>query len=313
MSAKGLSIMRDRLTGIIAATFTPMDENGDLNLDRVGAIVDHLHRDGVSGLYVGGTTGEGMSLTVQERRDVAAAYVQAAKGRLPVLVHVGHNSLREARSLAEHARQIGATAISAVPPSYFKPASVEALVSSLAEVAAGAPGLPFYYYHIPALSGVSLDMVEFLHVAAERLPTLAGLKFTSPVLHEFQACLEFAKDRFDVLFGLDEMLLSALSVGARGAVGSTYNFAMPLYRRILEAFARGDLAEARRFQARSVAMIRVLSRYRGMPGFKAAMRLIGQDCGPTRLPLVSLTTGEMAAMREELAATGFFEWAQQRF
>ena len=126
------------LTGLNPAAFTPLKADGSLNLDAVPALVEHLLRDGVSGLYVCGSTGEGVSLTREERMAVAEAYTAAAARRIPVVVQVGHNSLREARLLAEHAQKIGADAVSATPPMYFKPANTEAVVACLTEVAAGA-------------------------------------------------------------------------------------------------------------------------------------------------------------------------------
>ena len=167
------------LSGLIAATFTPMRPDGSLNLAMAKPIVDHLIRSGVSGLYVCGSTGEGPLLTTEERKDTAAAYVEAAAGRLPVVVQVGHSSVVEARDLAVHAQQIGADATSAVAPYYFKPNSVAVLVDCLAEIAGGAPKLPFYYYHIPELSGVNANTVELLRHAPTKMPNFAGIKSLS--------------------------------------------------------------------------------------------------------------------------------------
>lgn len=300
--------MEFRLTGLVAATLTPMKSDGSLNLGQVGPIVDRLVDRGISALYVCGSTGEGPLLTSQERRRVAAAYVSAASGRLPVVVQVGHSSISEARALAAHAQQVGAQAVSSVAPYYFKPETVEVLVDCLVEIAAGAPELPFYYYHIPAITGVGFDLVRMLQLAADRLPTLAGIKYTAMTLDELLALHQFDGGRFDILHGRDEVLLSALAVGIRGAIGSTYNFAAPLYRRILSAFDCGDLEEARRCQALSVAMIRAIFSTGGQPGLKAAMNLIGPDCGPVRLPLVTFTAEQMSELRSKLAAIGFFEW-----
>jgi N-acetylneuraminate lyase len=282
--------------------------DGSLHLAMTEPIVEHLLGGGISGLYVCGSTGEGPLLTTEERKATAAAFVRAAAGRLPVVVQVGHSSVVEARQLAAHAQQIGANATSAVAPYYFKPSSVESLVDCLAEIAGGAPDLPFYYYHIPALSGVNLDMVEMLRQAPAKMPNFAGIKYTAATADELQALLAAGEERFDILFGRDEMLLSGLATGATGAVGSTYNFAAPLYGRLIDAFQRGDLDEARRCQGQSVAMIRLILGYRGQAGLKATMRLIGLDCGPNRLPAVSLTPEELAKMRRELDALGFFQW-----
>ena len=186
--------------------------------------------------------------------------------------------------LAAHAQQIGADATSAVAPYYFKPNSIGVLVDCLAEIAGGAPKLPFYYYHIPELSGVHANMVELLQHAPARIPNFAGIKYTAPFVNEFQTLVVASAGRFDILFGRDEMLLSGLAGGATGAVGSTYNFAAPLYRRVMAAFERGDVEEAKRCQGQAVAMVNVLLSYRGHAGLKAAMGLRGLDCGPTRLP-----------------------------
>lgn len=300
--------MTQRLTGLVAATFTPLHADGSLNLDAIGPMVDLLVAQGIAGLYVCGSTGEGPLLTTEERLAASQAYVQAAGGRLPVVVHVGHSSPAEARSLAAHAQKIGATAISAVSPWYFKPGSVDVLVRCLAEVAAGAPQLPFYYYHIPSLTGVALDMVEFLRQAPAKIPTLVGLKYTAPTVDELQACLDFEGGRFDVLFGRDEMLLSGLAVGARGAIGSTYNFAAPLYRRLIAAFERNDLAAARECQARSVAMIRIVLKSQTLSICKYLMKLLGVDCGPVRLPLLTVDRDEEVRIEKELRAVGYFDW-----
>ncbi len=240
----------------------------------------------------------------------AEAFVDAAGGRVPVIIHVGHNSLEESRRLAAHAQQIGADAIAAAPPSYDRPASIELLVKSLQQITLGAPDLSFYYYHIPRMTGVYLDMLEFLRYGGERLPSLAGIKYTQPTVHEFQLCAEHERGRFEILFGTDEMLLSGLCAGATGAVGSTYNFAAPVYRRIVEAFADGNLPEARRWQAAAARMIDVINRHRSQPGFKAVMNLIGIDCGPNRLPLDSLKADEIEILRSDLDQIGFFGWIQ---
>ena len=302
--------MEYRVTGLIAAVCTPLHEDGSLNLDRVPGMVDFLERAGVTGLYICGSTGEGLSLSGAERRAVAEAYVGVAKGRFRNIVQVGHNSLAEARQLAAHAQEVGVDAISATAPSYFKVGSIDDLADSMAQIAGAAPELPFYYYHIPALTGVALDMVELLPVAAERIPNLVGMKYTAPTVHEFQACLELAGGRFNMLWGCDEMLLSALAVGARGAIGSTYNIAAPLYGRIIAAFDRGDIEEARRLQFLSVHMIRIMKRYPFHAALKAILKMQGLDCGPCRLPLPVLEAAQVEPLRHELEALGFFDWAQ---
>jgi N-acetylneuraminate lyase len=153
-------------------------------------------------------------------------------------------------------------------------------------------------------------MAEFLERGAERIPTLAGLKFSNPDLMTLQLCLRQSRGRFAVFWGNDESLLAALALGATCAVGSTYNFAAPIYHRLATALAAGDLAVAREEQFRSVRMVACLA---AMPsGFisasKALMGLLGVPLGPMRLPLVNTTPEQTQQLRERLEAMGFFDW-----
>lgn len=297
-----------RLKGLVAATFTPFKANGSLDLKRIKPVVDAVIGQGATGLYVCGSTGEGPLLTGEERMAVARATVEAASSRVPVVIQVGHNSIREARQFAAHAESIGADAISASPPTYFRPETLGDFIRCIAHIAGGAPRLPFYYYNIPSLSGVNFDMVEFLRLGTARIPTLRGIKFSDPALHELQACIQSDGGRYDILFGVDEMMLGALVFGARGAVGSTYNFAAPLYLQIISAFERGDIGEARRLQSLAAEMVRTILSIAGRGGLKATMALIGADCGSSRLPTVTPGAAQRRRLRAELSALGFFEW-----
>ena len=297
-----------RTTGLIAAVHTPMKEDGSLDLARASGVVDRLERWGVAGIFVCGSTGEGASMTTSERQSTAEAYAESARGRMRVIVHVGHNSLSDARDLAAHAQSIGADAVGMGAPCYFRPASVEVLARCCRAVADAAAGLPFYYYHIPSLTGVRLRMIDFLRVAGELCPPLVGMKYTFEDLSDFQQCVEFAGGRYDMLYGRDEMLLEALAVGCRGAVGSTYNYAAPIYTKLIAAFRRGNLDDARRCQTQACAMIEPLLRYPGIPATKAIMKLTGLDLGPCRLPLQTLTCDQEASLERELRAIGLFDW-----
>ncbi|EMI18889.1 N-acetylneuraminate lyase [Rhodopirellula maiorica SM1] len=298
------------LDGLVAATYTPLNDAAEINPDVIPAMVEHLLSQGVSGLYVCGSTGEGMSLTSDERRRVTQAYVQAVAGRVPVIVQVGHNSVREARMLAEHAAEIGAAAISATCPSYFPVRDAKTLAECMTEIAGGAPQLPFYYYHIPVLTGSAVDVAEFMKYGGDQISNLAGLKYTDSKLFEFQHCLEMESGRFDVVWGCDEMLLGALATGARAAIGSTYNIAAPLYRRLIDAFETGNLVEARRFQSQSIQMIRTLNHFPFHAAMKAVLTMRGLHVGGCRLPQARLDSNAMEKLKASLDAIGFFEWSQ---
>lgn len=295
------------LTGLVAAPYTPFHADGSLNLPVIDQLAASLVANGVTGAFVCGTTGEGVSLTVEERQQVAERWQQAAGSQLRVIVHVGHTSLADARSLAAHAEKIGAHGVGCLAPFFFKPATIEDLAGFCAEVAAAAPALPFYYYQIPSMTGVSLSAADFLRAAAPRIPNLAGVKFTFENLMDFAECVRLEGGRYDIVFGRDEILVAGLALGARGAIGSTYNFLAPIFHEVIAAFEKGDLARAREKQAAANAIIKIFIRYGGLPAGKAIMKIIGLDCGPTRLPLHSLSEKQAASMREELEAAGFFQ------
>ena len=307
-----MSSLPSPLQGLVAATFTPFHPDGTLHLDAIPGVVEQLVAQRIAGLYVLGSTGEGVLLTHEERCRAAEAFVRAAGGSIPVIVQVGSESPVQSRDLAAHAQRVGADAISAVSPVYFKPDGEAALVATMAQIAGGAPELPFYYYHIPVITGLAASALGFLQLASEnhRIPTLRGMKFTAPAVHEYQACIEWAEGRYEMFWGMDEMLLSALAAGGQAAVGSTYNFAAPVYHRLRQSFADGDLTAARHYQSQAQSLVRTFVRYGPRRSQKAIMQMIGLDCGPPRLPVEPLPAEQFRQLEQELDAIGFFEWIQ---
>lgn len=293
--------------GLIAATFTALQPDGALDLGAIERQAEHFARQRLRGVFVCGTTGESASLTTEERMAVAQRWAEVVGSELEVIVHVGHTSLGEARALAEHAERIGAAAIAAVPPFYFRPTTLAEVVDFAARTAAAAPRTPFFYYHIPSFTGVAMPMAAFLPAAAAAIPTFAGIKFTHENLADYARCLELAAGRYEMFFGRDEMLLAALAMGARSGVGTTYNVAAPLFHRLGGEFDRGDLSEARRLQATAIRMIEVAVAHGGIPAFKAMSHWVGVDCGPCRPPLTTLDADRMASLRAGLERAGFFD------
>ncbi len=296
-----------KIEGLIAATFAAYNEDGSVNLLMIPTLVNRMINDGLTGIFICGTNGEGPNLTTEERMEIAEAYLKVAKGRIKIFVHVGHSSIKESKILAAHAQAIGADAISSVAAFYFKPTSVQNLVDCVAEIASAAPELPFYYYHIPALTGVAMDMIDFLNLGEKTIPNLAGIKYTAATLHEYQACLNHKDGKFDILFGYDEMLLGALTVGAKGAIGSTYTYGAPLYLALVNAFRQNDLEQAAKLQFKSVEMVRCIVKYSPIPAQRAIMKMLDVNLGECRLPLKPLTESESMALESSLNEISFFE------
>lgn len=298
----------EKITGLIAAPFTPMKEDGTVHPEIIPAYAAKLKSDGVKGVFICGTTGEGMLMTNEERKIVAGGWVKEQTHDFRIIIHVGTTSSRQSRELAAHAQGAGAYAIGCMGPVVLKPTGIDQLVNFCAEVASGAPDLPFYYYHIPAVSGVDLPMSIFIEKASQFVNNFTGIKFTDNNFIEFQKCLHMDNGKWDILHGYDEVLLAGLAFGASGAVGSTYNFMAPLYQDIIDAFHDGDLESARKKQMISVNIITILIKYGGaIVSGKALMKYYGIDCGNFRPPVALFDDSLYDEMIRDLRKAGFFE------
>ncbi|ELV8715970.1 N-acetylneuraminate lyase [Vibrio vulnificus] len=283
----------NKLKGLIAAPHTPFDSNNQVNYAVIDQIAALLIEQGVTGAYVCGTTGEGIHCSVEERKAIAERWVKAADGKLDIILHTGALSIVDTLELTRHAETLDILATSAIGPCFFKPSSVADLVNYCAQIAEAAPSKGFYYYH-SGMSGVNLDLEQFLIQGEQRIPNLSGAKFNNVDLYEYQRALRVANGKFDIPFGVDEFLPAGLAVGAIGAVGSTYNYAAPLYLKIIEAFNQGKHSEVQALMDKVIALIRVLVEYGGVAAGKAAMQLHGIDAGEPRLPIRALTAQQKA-------------------
>lgn len=299
----------EKITGLIDAPFTPFYENGEVNYEPIEAYAKMLVKNGLKGVFINGSSGEGYMLSEEERMKLAERWVQVAPEGFKVIVHVGSTCVKSSRMLAEHAQKIGAWGIGAMASPFPKVNRVEELVKYCEEIACGAPELPFYYYHIPAFNGAYLPMLAFLQAVDGRIPNFAGIKYTYESLYEYNQCRLYKNGKFDMLHGQDETILPCLAMGgAQGGIGGTTNYNGCNLVGILDAWAQGDLEKARELQNFSQEVINVICHYRGnIVGGKRIMKLIGLDLGKNRTPFQNMTDEEEACMRKELEAIGFFE------
>ncbi len=299
----------EKITGLINAPFTPFHADGEVNYTPIQAYADMLVKNGLKGVFINGSSGEGYMLTDEERMLLAEKWVAAVPTGFKVIVHVGSTCVKSSRRLAAHAQQIGAWGIGAMAPPFPKVGRVEELVKYCEEIAAAAPERPFYFYHIPAFNGAFLSMVEFLQTVDGRIPNFAGIKYTFESLYEYNQCRLYKDGKYDMLHGQDETILPCLAMGgAQGGIGGTTNYNGRCLTGILDAWKAGDIETARERQNFSQAVINVICNYRGnIVGGKRIMKLIGLDLGPNRTPFRNLTDAEEAAMKAELEAIHFFE------
>lgn len=299
----------DKITGLIDAPFTPFYENGEVNYGPIGKYASMLKKNGLKGVFINGSSGEGYMLTEDERMKLAEAWMAAAPEGFKVIIHVGSCCVKSSRMLAEHAEKIGAWGIGAMAPPFPKIGRIEELVKYIEEIAVGAPRLPFYYYHIPAFNGAYLPMVELLEAVDGRVPNFAGIKYTYESIYEYNQCRLYKNGKYDMLHGQDETILSSLAMGgARGGIGGTTNYNGRELVGIIEAWQAGDIETAREKQNFAQDVINVICHYRGnIVAGKRIMKLIGLDLGKNRTPFRNMTQDEEDAMKRELEAIHFFE------
>lgn len=305
-------MINDKTEGLIAAPMTAYHPDGTVNLDIIPPYAEFLQSNGVVGVFINGTTGEGFSLTLEERKAIADSWMKAVSGEFKVIVHISHTCTVSARQLARHAAQIGAYGIGQMGPLFYRPNRVEDLVEYASETAAQVSEIPYYYYHIPSMNNVYFPMLEFLRAAEPKIPNLTGIKYTHEDLVDFDLCHGFNNNKYDILYGRDETLLCSLALGCRGAVGSTYNIMAPLYTRLISAFNSGNLNDAHSFQRLSMKVIRLLAETNSFnSALKEVMNMIGLNLGGVRSPLINIEAKKITRLKEGLKGLRFFDFCSK--
>ena len=293
-----------KLKGLIVAPFTGFTPEGEVDIQAVARQQKFYKDNGIIGVFVCGTTGEGSSLTLEEKKALFREWAKYRDESFTVIGFVGGTSVKDAQELTAFAASCGLDAVAMTAPYYQKAANVHELALTLAEVAAAAPELPFFYYHIPVLTHVCFPIIELLREVDGLIPNFTGVKYTFEDLMDYQLCLEYGDRKFDILFGRDEMMLSVLVLGGEGFVGSTYGYSAPVYLALMEAFRKGDLTRAAACQYATNRLITLLGKYGNGAG-KAFMKAAGLDLGPCRHPLTTLPADQYARFLEDLQVMDF--------
>ncbi|MBD2844165.1 N-acetylneuraminate lyase [Paenibacillus sp. IB182496] len=283
------------MKGLYTALVTPMNENGDIDYDSLQALIEHQLRSGVSGFYVGGSTGEAFMLSMTERKKLLEAAVGAVAKRAKVIAHTGCISTRDSVDLAVHAEQTGADAVSAVVPFYYK-AGIQELQQHY-ETIMSAVAVPMLIYHFPGATGVSLT-VDF-YESMSRHPQCLGVKFTSMNLFEMQQIRDKCGERFLILSGHDEVYAASVLMGSEGAIGSTFNMMPSLYRDMFSLAATGQWSKLPALQAQANEVIAHMLQFDVIPYEKAILHLQGVlKTSVVRSPLKRFTPEETARIAE---------------
>ncbi len=287
--------------GINPAMFTPLTDDGEqISPERLRRLLAFLLQRPITGLFICGSTGEGVLLSPDEREQVAEIVMAEVGGQIPVMVHVGAAATRDSVRLARHAAKLGAAAISSIPPYPFT-LTTESVLGHWREIGA-ATDLPMYIYYFPALGTFTLDQKLIDGLAT--IPNLVGLKFTSPDFFVMRNLIEGSGGRLRVLSGPDELCLPAQVMGAQGAIGSTYNWMAPLFIRLFDAWRAGDMPTAQACQAKANSFIRLIFQYERLAAQKAIMEYLNVGCGPTRRPIRALEPNERTELFASLEREG---------
>ncbi len=293
--------MLDKYKGIFPAFYACYDDEGNVSAERTKALVEFLIEKGVSGLYVGGSSGECVYLSVQERKETLEAVMEAAKGRITIIAHVACNNTKDSCELARHAQKVGADAIAAIPPIYFR-LPEKAIAKYWNDISAAAPDTDFVIYNIPQLAGVSLT----LSLLDEMLknPRVIGIKNSSmPVqdIQMFKRQAEMAGRDIVVFNGPDEQFVSGRLIGADAGIGGTYAVMPEIFVRMNEALAAGDFDRARCLQNSANEVIYTMCSAKGNM-YAVAKALLkkrtGEDFGSVRAPLLGLEEGDEKIVRK---------------
>ncbi len=303
-----------KIRGLIAPVFTAFKQDGEINKDIIPAYADKLKKKKLKGAFILGSSGEGMLLSVEERKSIMDIWAKERSETFKLIVHVGANSYKDSQVLAKYAENMGVDALSVMGPTFLQPKTVKDLVSYIKIIADVVPGIPFYYYHIPVRTGINFNMIDLLREAKNEIPNLVGIKYTNSNFMDMQQCILFDNMRFDILHGSDETLLFGLTLGIEGGIGTTYNLIPELYYEMIDAFNNNNVDLARQLQAKSVRLMNIISRHGGgIVAGKYLMKIANMDCGPCRLPLRTISNDEAKEMIEELETNELFDLIQNSF
>ena len=288
----------EKYCGVIPAFYACYDDAGEVSPERVRALAEHLIRKGVKGVYVGGSSGECIYQSVDDRKRTLENVMAVAKGRITVIAHVACNNTRDSVELARHAESLGVDAIAAIPPIYFHLPEY-AIADYWNAMSNAAPNTDFVIYNIPQLAGVALTMSLFEEM--RKNPRVAAVKNSSMPVQDIQMFKAAGGEGFVVFNGPDEQLLSGLAAGAIGGIGGTYAAMPELFLKVRELYLAGDMAKGREVQNECCRIIYKLCSAQGnmYAVIKEVIRLQGgPDVGGVRAPLLNLVEADHAVAVE---------------
>lgn len=301
MKLKRRITMLNKYKGVFPAFYACYDDEGNVSVERTKELVEFLIEKGVAGLYVGGSSGECIYLSVEDRKKTLEAVMEVARGRIRIIAHVACNNTKDSCELARHAQSVGADAIAAIPPIYFR-LPERAIAKYWNDISAAAPDTDFVIYNIPQLAGVALTLPLLDEMMKN--PRVVGVKNSSmPVqdIQMFKRQAAMAGKELVVFNGPDEQFVSGRLIGADAGIGGTYAVMPEVFVAMDKALEAGDFERARLLQNAANEVIYAMCSAKGnmYAVAKAVLRLrTGKDFGSVRAPLLSLQDGDEAVVQK---------------
>ncbi|KAI4466919.1 dihydrodipicolinate synthase [Holotrichia oblita] len=292
--------------GPIAPVFSPFNHDNarSLNVNVVPKYAKFLADNGVKGVLVNGTTGEGMLQSVRDRKVLIEKWMETKKTtNQHVMVQVGGAPLPDVLKLAKHAESIGVDSILCLPELYYKPSTPAELINYLKMVGEAAPNTPLLYYHIPMFTNVNIHMGQFLREIDDKIPTFTGIKFTSEALDEGLEAVNAHNKRFSVFLGTEWLMARAYKMGFVSTITTSLNFLPQFAVKIHEHAFNGEHDEAERLQEQITTIVKVVTQYGRFKtqSVKEAMNLFTPcDVGPPKHPMIRLSLEEIRSMEESV-------------
>lgn len=286
------------IQGVICPIVTPLDSEGQLDLGATAGLIDFLVERGIHCLFVGGSTGEVLFLSIEERRRLCEFAIRHVSQRVPVIVQTGASTTRATIELTLHAMTMGAAAASILLPYYYR-YDESAILAHYRSIATEVGDFPLFLYIFPEFTGNDVSPT-LLKLLCNVLPNMVGMKVSNPNLIRFQEYLSIVDSDFIPLYGVDGLMLPALSLGARGQVSGTSNAFPEPFLALYQAFQAGDMEKARQAQQLINRLRIILKDGQNVAHFKEALALRGVGVGSVRAPMRALSAAERQELERDL-------------
>lgn len=273
-------------TGAGVAIVTPFQENGEINYDKLDELIDYHCENGTDSIIICGTTGESATMTEEEHMECVKFAIERTKKRLPVIAGTGSNCTRTAIEMSREAAENGADGLLVVTP-YYNKATQQGLIAHYTAVAKEAKA-PIIMYSVASRTGCNIEPATVAELV-KSVDNIVGVKEASGNISQVAKIMAMTDGNIDLYSGNDDQIVPILSLGGKGVISVLSNVAPKETHDICELFFNGEAKASAELQLKAIPLVEQLFCEVNPIPVKKAMKLMGYDCGPLRMPLTELT------------------------